>query len=172
MTQNVVTYTVEVTTDNSSGKLLPYLTANVRFEVDRRDNVLQVPNSALRWQPQTEQIAPEAKPTQQANAQDTANNPRHATTRQAADTSASHGVVWVRAGDYVRPIPLRLGITDGSVTELQSTELNEGIEVVIGQTSNGTQTTTTATRNPFLPQMPARSSGRNTASSPGPHPPP
>ena len=36
MTQNVVTYTVIVTTDNSSGKLLPYLTANVQFEVDQR----------------------------------------------------------------------------------------------------------------------------------------
>ena len=31
MTQNVVTYTVEVNTDNSDGKLLPYLTANVQF---------------------------------------------------------------------------------------------------------------------------------------------
>ena len=36
MTQNVVTYTVVVTTDNSSGKLMPYLTANVQFEVDQR----------------------------------------------------------------------------------------------------------------------------------------
>ena len=33
MTQNVVTYTVEVVTDNSSGKLFPYLTANVNFEL-------------------------------------------------------------------------------------------------------------------------------------------
>ena len=31
MTQNVVTYTVEVITDNSDGKLMPYLTANVKF---------------------------------------------------------------------------------------------------------------------------------------------
>src|SRR5206468_9275364 len=36
MTQNVVTYTVVVDTDNAHGKLLPYLTANVRFEVNRR----------------------------------------------------------------------------------------------------------------------------------------
>jgi HlyD family secretion protein len=34
MTQNVVTYTVVVTTDNSDGKLLPYLTANVEFPTD------------------------------------------------------------------------------------------------------------------------------------------
>ena len=51
MTQNVVTYTVVVTTDNSSGKLLPYLTANVSL---RRPAVgrAAVPNAALRWKPQ------------------------------------------------------------------------------------------------------------------------
>ena len=51
MTQNVVTYTVEIITDNSNGKLLPYLTANVTFIVGERKNVLLVPNAALRWTP-------------------------------------------------------------------------------------------------------------------------
>ena len=58
MTQNVVTYTVVVTTDNSNGKLMPYLTANVQFEVDQRSNVLLAPNAALRWKPQASQIDP------------------------------------------------------------------------------------------------------------------
>jgi HlyD family secretion protein len=48
MTQIVVTYTVVVNTDNSSGKLLPYLTANLQFEVNRDSNVLLVPNAAQR----------------------------------------------------------------------------------------------------------------------------
>ncbi len=61
MTQNVVTYTVEIITDNSSGRLLPYLTANVKFELDRRNNVFMVPNAALRWMPTLEQIQPEAR---------------------------------------------------------------------------------------------------------------
>src|SRR5262249_12654673 len=52
MTQNVVTYTVVISTDNSQGKLLPYMTANLQFEVDRRHDVLLVPNAALRWKPQ------------------------------------------------------------------------------------------------------------------------
>ena len=51
MSQNVVTYTVEVTTDNSDGLLLPYLTANVKFLVDERHEVLLVPNAALRFTP-------------------------------------------------------------------------------------------------------------------------
>ena len=61
MTQNVVTYTVEIATDNSSGKLLPYLTANVDFEVDHRDDVLMVANAALRWTPEDEQVSPDAQ---------------------------------------------------------------------------------------------------------------
>ena len=58
MSQNVVTYTVEVNTDNEDGKLLPYLTANVKFTVGHRQNVLLVPNAALRWLPRPNQIAP------------------------------------------------------------------------------------------------------------------
>ena len=58
MTQNVVTYTVEVITDNSNGRLLPYLTANVQFELDRRKDVLLVPSAALRWTPSADQVAP------------------------------------------------------------------------------------------------------------------
>jgi HlyD family secretion protein len=61
MTQNVVTYTVVVTTDNSSGRLLPYMTANVRFEVAKRDKVLLVPSAALRWKPQPNQIVADAR---------------------------------------------------------------------------------------------------------------
>src|SRR5271157_460241 len=51
MTQNVVTYTVEVNTNNDDGKLLPYLTANAKFNIGRRNGVLVVPNAALRWTP-------------------------------------------------------------------------------------------------------------------------
>jgi HlyD family secretion protein len=59
MTQNVVTYTVEINTDNSDGKLLPYLTANVSFQVEQRKGVLKVPNAALRWTPDPQVIAEE-----------------------------------------------------------------------------------------------------------------
>ena len=55
MTQNVVTYTVVVITDNKSGRLLPYLTANLRFVVDTKHDVLLVPNVALRWKPRPAQ---------------------------------------------------------------------------------------------------------------------
>ena len=51
MTQSVVTYTVVVEVENKDNKLLPYLTARLKFEVEERKDVLLVPNAALRWQP-------------------------------------------------------------------------------------------------------------------------
>jgi HlyD family secretion protein len=49
--QNVVTYTVVVGTHNPSLTLVPGMTANVRIVTDQRDNVLKVPNAALRFRP-------------------------------------------------------------------------------------------------------------------------
>lgn len=45
---NVVTYIAVVGFQNSSGRLLPGMTANVRIVTDQRDNALKVPNAALR----------------------------------------------------------------------------------------------------------------------------
>ncbi|UNK49067.1 efflux RND transporter periplasmic adaptor subunit [Lysobacter sp. S4-A87] len=50
-TNNVVTYPVVVTVDNSDGTLLPGLTVNAEIEVSRRDDVLKVSNAALRFKP-------------------------------------------------------------------------------------------------------------------------
>ncbi len=51
ITSNVVTYTVEIVTDNTDGTLLPFLTANVLFETARADGGLSVPSKALRFSP-------------------------------------------------------------------------------------------------------------------------
>lgn len=50
-TSNVVSYPVVVTVDNSDGTLLPGLTVNAEIEVSQRDNVLKLPNAALRYKP-------------------------------------------------------------------------------------------------------------------------
>jgi HlyD family secretion protein len=49
--QNVVIYTTIVSVENPRGELLPGMTASLRVETDRRDNVVRVPNAALRWRP-------------------------------------------------------------------------------------------------------------------------
>ncbi len=49
--QNIVTYTVVVTAPNAGGRLLPGMTATLRIITDQRQNVLRLPNAALRWRP-------------------------------------------------------------------------------------------------------------------------
>jgi HlyD family secretion protein len=49
--QNVVTYDVVVSAPNPGLELLPGMTANVRIIIDQKDNVLKVPNAALRFRP-------------------------------------------------------------------------------------------------------------------------
>jgi len=49
--QNVVTYTAVIATSNPNLELFPGMTASVRIVVDTRDNVLKVPNAALRYRP-------------------------------------------------------------------------------------------------------------------------
>ena len=59
---NVVTYVAVVTFANVDGRLLPGMTANVRVTTDVRDNVLKVPNSALRVRIAGVEPAPQAAP--------------------------------------------------------------------------------------------------------------
>jgi HlyD family secretion protein len=48
---NVVTYTTVVEVRNNDLSLKPGMTANMRIEVSRKDNVMRIPNAALRFRP-------------------------------------------------------------------------------------------------------------------------
>jgi HlyD family secretion protein len=154
MTQNVVTYMIIVATDNSNGKLLPYLTANVQFEVDRRESVLQVPNAALRWEPENDQIDPSVSQTARV-AEPTANSKR--------------GQVWVvTRGGLVRPIGVTTGLTDGLVTEISGDGVSEGLQVIVGEEEAANEATKRASdgedaKNPFVPTP-----GKGAKPPPGP----
>jgi HlyD family secretion protein len=155
MTQNVVTYTVEIATDNAAGKLLPYLTANVRFEVQRRQNVLLVPAAALRWTPSVEQVAPEHRNGPVLEQSRPASLPEEPASDAGSD-GMERGVVYVLSGEYVRPVPVEIGLSGGVNTEVSGPGLEEGLEVVTGVE---TSAVSTGTNNPFTPKMPERSKG-------------
>ncbi|NJD69504.1 MAG: HlyD family secretion protein [candidate division NC10 bacterium] len=123
--QNVITYNAVVGVANPELKLFPGMTANVTFLVDRRDNVLKIPNAALRFRP------PDLK-QQQAS--------KEGTVRATASGGGLKGgggqTVWVLGSDkQPRPVPGTLGITDGSASELLQGDVKEGDEVIIGVAS-------------------------------------
>ena len=152
MTQNVVTYTVEVITDNSDGKLLPYLTANTKFMVSNRANVLMVPNTALRWVPQAEQVVPGSGSAPERSSALEGSGARPRASAEAGQEEAGRGVVWVPEGSLVRAVPVRIGMSDGTLTEIQSDELKEGTPVVVGAQTKEAGAPA-ATTNPFTPQF-------------------
>ena len=113
-TQNVVVYTVEVTVENTDRRLLPYMTANLQFEVDRRTEATLVPNAAIRYRPSLELIA-------------------GGKSGQSAKDQAGRVVVWVEEGGKVRAVPIEIGLTDGSSTEVLGGELTPETRVVVGE---------------------------------------
>jgi HlyD family secretion protein len=158
MTQNVVTYTVEINTDNSDGKLLPYLTANVKFEVAQRQNVLLVPNAALRWVPTNEQLSPEAKNDQTA-AKPTNRFASQPATKPSIDTShrpLKQGVIWLQADtSFAQSKPVDVYMSDGSMTEIGGEGIQEGMKVIVGEIEPNAQDDNAP--SPFTPQFRAGS---------------
>jgi HlyD family secretion protein len=138
MNQNVVLYTVEVEVDNAKNILIPYLTAKVQFEIARDSDALIVPNLALRWVPSAaSQIAPGAQaPKPEAGDEETKPKKEH------------HGTVWIKDGPYVRPVDVKLGVTDRVNTAVFSDQLKEGDEIITGDIVAGGEG---GTKNPFMP---------------------
>ena len=73
--QNVVTYTTVITVPNPDRSLLPGMTANVRVQVDRREDAVRVPNAALRFRPPADAGEPTGPPRAKAAAGDPASSP-------------------------------------------------------------------------------------------------
>lgn len=138
MTQNVVTYIVEALTDNPSGKLLPYLTATVRFELNRVDKALLAPNAALRWMPASlTQIAPEFRKMFSADAKPAASAKGKEEPKPQAKKGDNYknGLLWVKCGSdgLLKPLKVSVGLTDGVMSEVVGDEASEGMEVVVGE---------------------------------------
>jgi HlyD family secretion protein len=130
-TQNVVTYTVEVNTSNNDGKLLPYLTANVQFKIGRWQGVLLVPAAALRWSPRPDQIASE--PQRSPHTHEGSSNRKRGGGPGTNGVQHTHGIIWIEQGKFVRPVDVKVGLTDGTVTEVEGNDLIEGMRVVVGE---------------------------------------
>jgi HlyD family secretion protein len=138
MTQNVVLYTVEIDVDNSDKVLLPYLTANVRFVLNRETNALLVPNSALRFTPSSNsQVASTAHLSE-----------AHAESTKPTGQKKSQRTIWIKSGDDIHPIEVTIGISDGANTAVTSDALHEGDEVITGEVAAPKNDV----KNPFLPK--------------------
>ena len=148
--QNVVTYGVIIDVLNGERKLRPGMTANVTIEVVRRDNVLRVPNGALRFRPSAAALSALSEPAAGPGAGDAV----QAAQAPAAPRAAAGSKVWVMEDGRLKVVAVKTGATDGVNTELVS-GLEEGREVVteVKLAQAASTASKTATRSPLLQQQ-------------------
>jgi len=173
--QNVVTYNVVIDVANPEQTLKPGMTANLTITIDERNNVLKVPNAALRFTPQRDgnrqqgtgaggqgQGQGQGRRRQQGDSAAAGDNGNQA---QFAPASApvlpgQVRVVWVLGQDG-KPERRRIttGLSDGSATEVVDGNLNEGDMVITGQQISGTARTSTQSTPPGFGGAPRGAGG-------------
>ena len=128
--QNVVTYDVVISVSNPDLKLFPGMTANVSILTDRQENVLKVPNAALRFHPSADVL-------------------------KQAGISPSKGSgqqLYLLNAGKLSAMPVKLGISDGKATAVSGNGLKVGDSAVIRATTSKTSTNSGAT--PTTPRIP------------------
>lgn len=106
---NVVTYTVIIDVENEEGKLLPGMTANVSIITDKRENILTVPNSALKF-----------------------------TAAQNNKKYEEKGI-WLQKKGKPYRVNIETGLSNDFYTQIISDEVKSGDTVYIGKNRNGKQ---------------------------------
>lgn len=169
--QNVVNYTVVVDATNDKGLLLPGMTATVDFLVEQRQNVLLVPNTALRFQP-TQEMLTELRENMQER---TSTLPDSIRQRQMQEMKSgwqqggfpdlgSGGelpedvvMLWCLDEDNrLSMMPIRTGATDGKNTEIvEGRGIKEGMEFIssIGNQGESENTQQQTSRPPGPPRL-------------------
>lgn len=154
---NVVTYDAVINVTNAELKLKPGMTASVSIITAERNDVLVIPNSALRFQPAEAatggQTNPPANGGQREGGRSRRGNGGH--DRGHGEQAAVHTVYVLKpdatGGDeQLTPVQIHTGITDNISTEVLS-GLKEGDQVVTGLAIPGLNTGQ-ATQNPFSPR--------------------
>ena len=132
MTNNVVTYTSYLTVENKRGLLRPGMTATARIVTDSRENILLVPNTALRFTPKG---ATETKTSSVSSLVIPARNTKQKTAKEVnrAGGQKRERTLWILQNGKLESVKVVTGATDGSKTEIVSGDLAEGVKVVTGQ---------------------------------------
>ena len=161
--QNVVTYDAVVRINNKEFLLKPGMTANVQFLVSEKEDVLTIPNMALRFKPPEEKSeAQDLLRQEQGRAAPRVGQRR---TSRAGGGGGGEGTrvrqvkVYVMKDAKAQPVEVQVGITDGSKTEVVAGSINENDPVIIGMSSSAAAQAQGGVANPFQPPQQPRGFG-------------
>jgi len=122
--QNVVTYDAIIRVKNPDLKLKPGMTANITITVGHKDDVIKLPNAALRYRPEP---------------------PAGSPVPERADTAE----VWILKQGKGVPVRVTLGLSDGAFTEVTGGTLSAGDEVITDRVRKDSQSQSGG-RPPFM----------------------
>lgn len=132
--QNVVTYDVVVAVANPELRLKPGMTASVRIVTAQADQVLRVPDQALRYQPSSAPRAPAA-----------------AASAASAPGQGKPAHVWVLDRGRPRQVPVVVGLDDDDYAQIVGGDLREGEPVIVSE--HAASAATTGSGGPRMPRM-------------------
>ena len=120
-TANVVTYDIVISVDNPDQKLLPGMTAYVNITFAKHNNVLLVPNAALRYRPKNEEtmmaLKREANKTEKPKSE---------------EDGLARGKVYILKDNKPQMVRVKTSITNGKFTEIISSELKPNDLIITG----------------------------------------
>ncbi len=169
--QNVVEYTVIIDVPNPDLKLLPGMTANLTIQVAQASDVLKVPTTALRFMPPEQYRAELAKAIPDSvrermrqrfqkdrnqhggafayggNQGQGFGQPGESNYQNRELRPGSYFMVWVLDGKQIKPVRVKIGLSDGTSTQVEG-DLTPGEPVVVGMLSNGAASQRQS--NPFV----------------------
>jgi HlyD family secretion protein len=135
---NVVNYTAVVGVKNTTGKLLPGMTATVLFLTGNANDVLIVPNSSLRIKPTPALMAQSQTPILLSDAQE-----------------PGSAILWtLDAAGKLNPVRVHTGLSDETHTEVSGQNLKPGTKIVIGVADPRSLDDGTS-KNPFQNRRPS-----------------
>lgn len=148
--QNVTTYTTIVDVANDRRELMPGMTAATEIEIASRSDVVRVPNSALRFRPTAEIFAALNQPEPAADTGTVAARAVRTSLRAADDTAqGTRGQVWIFEDGVLKRVDVRLGLADGTNTELLDGPVTAGTALVTGVTTATSAPATQPVNNVF-----------------------
>ncbi|HJV36318.1 efflux RND transporter periplasmic adaptor subunit [Geomonas sp.] len=136
VTQNVVTYVVVIGVSNKELKLKPGMTANVSVQSQSKEDVLKIPNAALRFKPKEGKDGGKpaaAAPASMPAGQGQAAGGKGEAGKAPAGKGGGQKVYLLKAEGTAQPVSVTTGISDGSFTELVSGEVKENDQLIVEQ---------------------------------------
>jgi len=155
MVQNVVTYDAVVSIDNKELLLKPGMTANVEFLVSQKRDVLKIPNAAIRFRPPWEKREAEEIMRQASRGGGAGRGGRRSAGERSRRAGGSEGKdgrwvqIYLLKDQQPTPVQLRLGITDGSYTEVLEGEVQAVQQVVLALSESSKTSSRSTVSNLF-----------------------